>query len=299
MAGDTVPVLLDTDIGSNIDDALALAYLLRQPRCELLGITTVGGEPQVRAQLARTVCESLGRRDIPVHSGAPRPLHTEQRQTDVPQRAVLNGWTHSDAFPPDTAVAFLREAVRRRPGEITLLGIGPMTNVALLLRADPAISQLLKRYVLMGGLYVSRPAEYGHAETNISCDPEAAAVVLGARVPGTTCIGLDVTTRCTMESMEVYRRLASGPLTIVRQMATIWSADRPVTRFHDPLAAAVLFAPELCTMEAGRVEVELSSTQFRGLTRFYADVQDQPHQIAVEVRAEAFFEHYWQILERV
>src|SRR6184192_2825179 len=99
----TIPVLFDTDIGSDIDDAVALAYLLRQPRCELVGITTVTGQPERRAMLADAICRAEGRGDVPIHSGSPRPLLGEQRQPHVPQAAALERWPHADQFAPCTA----------------------------------------------------------------------------------------------------------------------------------------------------------------------------------------------------
>src|SRR5947199_9706432 len=102
----TTKLLLDTDIGSDIDDAVCLAYLLRQPQCELLGITTVSGEPEQRAMLAHAICAAEGRGEIPIHSGSPLPLLRPQRQREAPQAAALPRWPHKDAFPPCTAVDF-------------------------------------------------------------------------------------------------------------------------------------------------------------------------------------------------
>ena len=92
MADAKIPVLFDTDIGSDIDDAVALAYLLREPRCELLGVTTVTGEPEVRAQLVDAVCQAFGRPEVPVYSGAGKPLLVEQQQPEAPQKTVLERW---------------------------------------------------------------------------------------------------------------------------------------------------------------------------------------------------------------
>src|SRR5438270_9043870 len=122
---DRIPILLDTDIGSDIDDALCMAYLLRQPLCELIGITTVSGEPERRAMLADAICRAEGRTDIPIHSGSPRPLLGAQRQPHVPQAAALERWPHTPRFAPCTAVEFMRQTIRARPGEITLLAVGP------------------------------------------------------------------------------------------------------------------------------------------------------------------------------
>src|SRR5947209_1296587 len=158
MGQSTIPVILDTDIGSDIDDAVALAYLLREPRCELLGITTVTGEPLKRAMLADAVCRAAGRDDVPIFSGTADPFLVEQKQKEAPQAAVLSRWSHREEFAPNAAVSFLRETIHARPGEITLLAVGPMTSLGILFAIDPEVPRLLKRLVLMCGVFTTRLA---------------------------------------------------------------------------------------------------------------------------------------------
>jgi len=296
---DTLPILLDTDIGTNIVDALALAYLLAQPRCELLGVTTVTGEPQVRAQLADAICRAFGRSDVPVHSGASTPMLVPQMQLDAPQKSVLSRYPHREYFAADAAIDFLRATIRSRPGEITLVSVGPLTNVGLLFAVDPEIPRLLKRHVIMGGVYVSRPAGYGVRERNIMTDPHAAAIVFRANPPGLRCLGLDVTTQCRMPVDECRRRSSHGRLSILREMADVWSRDHPYITFHDPLAAAAVFEPGLCQYQAGLVEVELHSPRLMGYTDFRTEAAAKPHEIAIRVDPDAFFEHYFGTLESV
>lgn len=293
MASDKIPVLFDTDIGSDIDDAVALAYLLSQPRCELLGITTVTGRPEIRAQLADAVAQVFGRKEVPVHSGAGHPLLIPIKQPDVPQQSVLPRYPHREKFAPNVAVDFLRQTIRSRPGEITLLSVGPMTNVGLLFALDPEIPALLKQYVLMGGVYQTRPPGYGLTEWNASCDPHATAVAMAAPIPRTLCIGLDVTTRCRLPAEECRRRFSQGRLKIIGEMAEVWFSKSPQITFHDPLAAAVIFEPQLCRFEPGTVQVELQSQMLQGLTMFQAGAEPGRHHVAVEVKPEAFFEHYF------
>lgn len=291
-----IPVLFDTDIGSDIDDAVALAYLLSQPRCELLGITTVSGEPRVRAQLADAVCRAFGRKEVPIHSGAGAPLLVPQRQTEAQQKTVLEKYPHKNDFAPNVAVDFLRQTIRSRPGEIVLLSVGPLTNVGLLFGLDPEIPSLLKAHVMMAGVYVSRPGHYGLCEWNALLDPHATAIVFSRPAPLVRCIGLDVTTQCRMPADECRRRFSKGRLQIVADMAEVWFRKAEQITFHDPLAAVAVFEPSLCTFEPGLVEVELASERLAGLTHFTRGGPSQPHEVATAVKPDGFFSRYWSVV---
>jgi purine nucleosidase len=281
---DRVPVLLDTDIGNDIDDAVCLAYLLAQPRCDLLGITTVTAEPVERAKLASVLCRAAGR-DVPIFPGAAEPLATAPLQEPPPQAEALARWPHATEFPPGRAVEFLRSTIRARPGELTLIAIGPLTNVALLFAVDPGTAGLLRALVLMGGRFSSA----GGPEWNIRNDPYAAARVYAARVPVHRSVGLDVTTRVTMDAKAFLERCDTALLRPVADMATSWFAKRPALAFHDPLAAATVFDPELCTFARGAVTVEREE----GTTRWTPGAG--PHEVAAEVRPDAFFDHYFAV----
>jgi purine nucleosidase len=296
---DRIPILLDTDIGSDIDDAVALAYLLRQPACELLGITTVSGEPARRASLADAVCQAGGRTGVPIHVGVENPLIVAQRQPRATQAEAL-----SDAMPhrlfarSNTAIAFLRDTIRSRPGEITLLTIGPLTNIALLFALDPELPGMLKQLVMMGGRYHTRAANGGLAEWNILCDPHAAAIVFDAPVPRLVAVGLDVTEPCRLPREECRVRFteASGPLAPVVSMAEVWFRHVPHITFHDPLAAALIFEPSLCVLEPYRIAVELANPHLSGLT-LPLPGDTKPHLVAARVDPDAFFAHYFGIVE--
>jgi purine nucleosidase len=293
MAAERIPILFDTDIGSDIDDAVALAYLLKEPRCELLGVTTVTGEPMVRAQMVDAMCQAFGRKEVPIYSGAGEPLLIPQIQKEVHQRSALEKWPHREKFAPNVAVDFLRETIRSRPGEITLLSVGPLTNVGLLFATDREIPKLLKNWVLMGGEYVSRPPMYGLTEWNIIGDPHAAAIAFGSPIAHTRCIGLDVTTKCTLPADDFRKKFSQGPLRVVLDMAEVWFQKRPTVTFHDPLAAVCVFEPDVCKYVDGRVSIELQSDKLKGLTLFDQQASPKPHHVATEVDAQRFFTKYF------
>lgn len=291
----TERILLDTDIGSDIDDALCLAYLLAHPGCDLAGITTVSGEPERRAAIASALCRAAGK-DVPIHAGSPVPLLVDQRQPRASQAEALHRdgmvrWPHRTDFPPGTAVEFLRRTIREDPGNVTLLAIGPLTNLALLFRVDPGIPALLRRLVLMCGRFLGPAAgSDAGAEWNARCDPHATSIVYAARPREHRSIGLDVTLRVSISADEARRRFDHGLLRPVRDLAEVWfrKADRIV--FHDPLAAVSLLAPEVCRFARGTVGVDLAAEP--GKTG-WTPSPDGPHEVAVEVDPARFLEVFF------
>jgi inosine-uridine nucleoside N-ribohydrolase len=291
----TEKVILDTDIGSDIDDAVALAYLLAQTACELLGITTVSGQPVERAKIASALCEAAGK-DIPIYPGTENPLLIDQRQPQVPQGAALSRWRHRTDFPQGQAIEFLRSTIRQHPGEITLLTIGPLTNIGLLFALDPEIPELLKGLVMMVGRFTSGVAGYGPAEWNALCDPHAAAMVYRAPVAIHRSHGLDVTTRVRMDAQQVKARFQHPLLQPVLDFAEVWFEEREEITFHDPLAAVSIFEPYIYGYQRGTVDIELASPRLAGVTHWRPDAGG-PHDVAVEVDPQRFFDHYFSVFE--
>jgi purine nucleosidase len=301
MASDKIPVILDTDIGSDIDDAVCLAYLLRQKRCELLGITTVSGEPQKRAALSDAVCRAAGRTDIPIHPGCDRTIQGKMFQPECPQAAVLPRFPHRppEEFKPRTAIEFLREQIHSRPGEITLLTIGPLHNIGMLFAMDPEIPKKLKRIVLMCGVFTHRLQGYGPGmvEWNAKGDPLATDITYRAPIKDHTSIGLEVTCKCRMPSADCIEKFKTigGPLSVVSAATEIWSKHGDKVTFHDPLASAVIFKPEICQYEEGRVDIDIKSDFVPGMTVFNNKAPEKTHRVAVDVNPEMFFEHYFSV----
>lgn len=291
----TTKVLLDTDIGTDIDDAVCLAYLLAQPECDLLGITTVTGEAHKRAMLASAICKAAGK-TVPIFPGSEQPLLVKQNQPHAQQASALDRWDHETDFPRGEAIDFLRDTIRRNPGEVVLLAIGPLTNIALLFALDGEIPALLKGLVLMCGVFTNQQSGTGPREWNAQCDPHAAAIVFRAAVTTHRSIGLDVTAQVTMEASEVRRRFTAPVLQPVVDFAQVWFEIRPVITFHDPLAAITIFDDRICRFERGSVDVELTSERLQGTTFWTPGGADPRHEVALEVDAARFFEHYFGVV---
>ncbi len=290
---DRIPVLLDTDIGSDIDDAVALAYLLRQPRCELVGITTVSGDVARRAACAEVICRAAGRGEVPIHCGASEVLLMGPGQPGVPQYEAIRGRPHRAIRVAGTAVDFMRETIRNRPGEITLLTIGPYTNAAILFAADPEVPGLLKRVVSMGGIFFG---EGEKREWNALVDPVATAMVYRTALPRHLSVGLDVTLKCRMRAEVVRERFKLSPLDVVAEMAEVWFSHADELTFHDPLAAAVIFWPSICEYVEGDIAVSIDADEKRaGQTRFSMRSGGR-HVVAKSVDAGAFFEEYFSVV---
>src|SRR5579862_304564 len=282
------PVLLDTDPGSDIDDALAISYLLSQPKCELAGVTTVTGDVAKRAALVEALFESVSRRDIPIVAGRQGVLAYGPGQPNVPQFDAIADHHLSLSRKPNHAVDFLRETIRKRPGEITLLSIGPFSNVALLFAIDPEIPHLLKDFVSMAGAFHS----YDNLEWNCRCDPVATAMVAASPRAKHRWYGLDVTMRCALDREACERQFKGPLLSLVMKMAGAWFEHSTKIVFHDPLAAACVFEPALCGYKTGSVAVKAAD----GRTDFTEG--EGTDQVALTVDSERFFNHFFATIAR-
>jgi inosine-uridine nucleoside N-ribohydrolase len=285
-------ILLDTDIGSDIDDAVCLAYLLAQPDCDLLGITTVTGEPTKRAMLASALCKVAGKQ-VPIYPGIENPWIVPPLQPLAPQAVALDRWDHETTFPQGEAVEFLRRTIRANPGEVVLLPIGPLTNIGTLFTLDPEIPRLLKGLVLMCGVFTERFEVDGQAEWNARLDPQATEVVYRARPPLHRSVGLDVTMQTVLPIEDIRQRFTFPLLRPVLDFAEVWFQHSQHLVFHDPLAATTIFDDGICKFQRGSVQVD--SILGPGRTRWKPD-EDGPHEVAIEVDVDRFYLHYFSTL---
>ena len=269
-ATDTVPLLFDTDPG--VDDAMALAFLGLHPRVRLLGVTTVFGNAEVdqTTRNALVLCERFGI-DAPVARGAALPLVRPPRGAAVEVHGD-DGLGNLPDLPdpgrttdPRPAHRFIVETLHAHPGQVTLLAVGPLTNLALALAEDPGITRRVKQVVVMGGAF----GVNGHggnvspvAEANIANDPHAADAVFSAPWP-VTVVGLDVTHEVLMGAAAFERlRRDSGDTGRL-----LWQASHHYVGFyrrevgvdgcfmHDASAAVYTVAPELFGTRSGPLRV--------------------------------------------
>ena len=266
--GEPIPIILDTDIGGDIDDALALALALQSPELDVRAVTTVFEDTEGRARVAWKELGLYGRQDIPLAAGAVETLL--DRPVPRPAPAQFKVLTPQDVLPAGArrrAGDLIISTLVASPRKITLVPVGPMTNIGLALKTEPRIKEKIERIVLMGGAFDILVPEY-----NINRDHIASAIVFNSGVP-ITAVGLDVTLKCKLEGDDLERiRKAGHPAAqFLSQLISLWQggrADRYPT-LHDALAVAVAFLPSLIETQLGWVEVEVSgTTATRGLTIF-------------------------------
>lgn len=287
-------ILLDTDIGTDVDDAVCLAYLLSRPDCELLGITTVTGEPEKRAMLASVLCLAAGRPKIPIFPGLEVPLVGVQRQQVAQQAVALPRWPHRSDFPHGEAINFLHRTIHANPGEVVLLSIGPLTNIGKLFLSYPEIPALLKGLVLMGGCFYPQQPDEGF-EWNVGADPQASEAVYRASIRLHRSVGLDVTQRIVLPAEAVRQRFTAPLLKPVLDFAEVWFAQfYPSITFHDPLAAATIFDESLCTYAQGTVTID--QEMHPGQVIWREGASSAPHQIAVSVDRDRYLDHFFHTL---
>lgn len=306
-------VLLDFDIGTEIDDAIALAYLLANPECELVGITTSCGESIKRAEMASVLCRAAGKK-VPIHAGCERPLLIPQMETTAPQAAILPHYEHDTGFAPNTAIPFMQKVIRENPGEVTLLAVAPMTNLGLLFAMDPELPELLDGLYLLCGSpthqrhdvvteslsamerddFIRVLASQGILENNSIVDPHATSIVYRARCRNFVNIGNNVSSRVVMTPEEAERRFRHPIMQVVMSIAREWFKDEPRVSFHDPLAAVCIFNDDVCSYKRGYMDCVLDSRLLGGMTIFRED-HAGPHQVAWDVDGDKFFEHLFEV----
>jgi inosine-uridine nucleoside N-ribohydrolase len=299
-SGDRVPIILDVDTG--VDDALALALAVRSPRAELVAVTTVAGNVDVTRATANSlaVLDWLGATAMPVHRGASHPLARPHK--DAVFVHGTNGIGNADlgvsdrSAGPDRGPAAMIRLATARPGELALVCVGPLTNLAIALNVEPRLTELVREVVIMGGAYDVRGNITQHAEFNIHVDPEAAAQVFAAPFARITVVGLDVSHQTALPHAvwEAAAAIGNSAAELVVRICHRAFVERELTGvyLHDPLALAVALDPTLVTCEESTVTVDLANDTL-GRTRISVP---GPVRIAKTVDSARFLQGFYDAL---
>ena len=298
------PMLLDVDTG--VDDAIAIALASRLQQHQLVALTTVAGNVTVdhATENTRRVAAYM-QLDVPIYRGMRAPLVRPLEDASAHHgQDGLGGWqVPSDPAPlaDETAPEAIVRLVREHRDELTLVFVGPLTNLAVALNLDPRIAGWGPRLVIMGGAFWQPGNTTKDAEFNIFADPEAAAQVAGSGLPA-TWVGLDATYQARLD-LEEWRSLAGATEPAARLIHAVMrrsfeDVGRPHIYLHDPLAVAVAEDAGTVTCDAGAVTVDISHAA-RARTRISERVgSETPALAARHVNQERFTEVFRLLHDR-
>jgi len=292
-----LPVVLDCDTGA--DDAIAVMLAALHPRLDLLGVTTVWGNHDVRHTTDNTlrVLDLIGRGGVGVHPGRDEPFRPRLEpapsgRSDLPATLDLPPPTST---PGADAVDWLVATLRAARTPVTLVATGPLTNLAAALDTDRSLPRTVARLVVAGGTHRA-PGVTAHAERNVWCDPEAAAYVLAAPFRDVLLVTMDAALSAPLTRRDADRLRSLGTPAAVAAAALVETRiaayrDRGAgtgggAPLLDPLAVAALLDPDLLTTLRAAVRVERDDPATYGATRFAAEIDESRGRVRVAVRAD-------------
>lgn len=265
-------IIIDTDPGH--DDAMALMLACKSPEFEVLAVTTVAGNSTIEntTRNARFILGEIGADKVPVFSGAARPIKREL------VKAVVHGTSGLEGIDPQNeprltgdAVEQILRIVKKNPGEITIVTLGPLTNIAQAIKKDPETMRLVKQIVSMGGAIEVAGNKNRVAEFNIFVDPEAAEIVMQSSI-AKTLVPLDACNHVQMPLAD-FEKINDGELRtllidMVRPYIANLSKDAGIEAalMYDPLTVFYLLQPESCKTKPYNLQIETTSELTRGMT---------------------------------
>lgn len=272
MTSDSCVSVLDTDIGTDVDDILALTLLARSPETRLIGVTTVYGDTLLRARMARYVCQQLDRSDVVIAAGERETLDGQSVWWGGHEGEGIPGLDRIAIDETKNGVDFLIETAREHQGELDIFAIGPLTNIARAIQSDASFASSVHHLYIMGGAYWREQPEH-----NIKSDVSAANIVFRSGIPMTVS-GLDVTKRVFLRQHHMDAiEMALGELGhVLAAQYRRWlgfmaetgivTEEASATNPHDPLAVLSAIRPDLFQFEQCDVEVDLAG-ETTGRTR--------------------------------
>lgn len=272
--------IIDTDIGDDIDDIFALYFAIKDKSLDVIGVTTVFKNSALRARMAKKSLKLLGREDIPVYAGYGLPL---DERTPVPTNTKFCQYTSdlenkeydydnvNEGCQGESAVDFIIESAKKYRNDLTVIALGPQTNLAKAILKAPDIMKDIK-IIIMGGAYYMQ-----YREWNIICDVAAAKIVFDSRID-LSCVGYDVTKDIQPGRKfhdKVMASYGDGDMGYLYEVVRLWTEDykRDII-LHDPLTIYYAIYPERIFMEKVPVYLETEGKYGKGMT-FNLDFQHQ------------------------
>lgn len=282
-------IIIDTDIGDDIDDAFALAMALQMPEYEILGLTTVYRNTMMRAKIAKAQLDYYGHKNIKVYCGEDLPIKEPinifpfEKKDNQGKVVITHYQTQMADYSYESlpAIDFLLNSAEKFPGEIILFAIGPLTNIARAYQKNPDAFLKFKELVIMGGII-----EEQYAEWNIKCDPEAADIVLRSGIK-IKMVGLETTKKCILkdDTVNAILGLKGKGNRLLASMLQIWiNNNKKSPMLHDPLTITSYIKP-FCKFTEKKIKVCLNGGE-RGITKCSEDGVEVLY--AEQVHSDAF-----------
>ena len=291
-------VLINTDIGGDIDDALALAYLLEQSNCEILGITTVNGYPIERAQIVSAICK-VARKDIPIYPGLDPKAPNGWYCTPEGKRELVK-WEHEKNFETDKAIDFLYETLKKYPNEVDLIDLGSFSNTAALLTKYSDSAELIKELHVMAGVFdekINNSDKMPFANWNVWADPISAEIMFHSKIKSIKVYGLEITSQLTMSKEKLETTFTTPLLKCVIDFGSFWLEDHIAT-FHDPLVATCVFNENICEYKRGFVKIDLKTKNEKQYAMTTFEKTNKGNcLLATNINKKEFFREYIDVVK--
>lgn len=312
-------LIVDTDIGTYYDDAFAVLLAARSPEIDLLGVTTVYGDTDLRSKIARKVLDVAGRGDVPVSRGVGRPISGNALMFGFEGQNILDGTGEEDLhWIDESAPIFIIRQIMENPGEVTVVTLGAVTNLAIAYLMEPRIAQNVKEVIMMAGVIVPIVDQKGVRrspveEYNFNNDPTAAQIVCSSDLP-MTLVPIDVTLQIPLRQDQVetikgsddpVARLVAGILDVwPPQERQIYLAVGIPTEhtglwLHDPLTVALAHDKSFCETTPLHISAEFAPTPIdrdllerNDILRTIPRKREPNMDVAVTVEADRFTDHF-------
>lgn len=311
-------LILDTDIGTYYDDAFATLLAALSPDIELLGVTTVYGDTKLRARIARKVLNTVGRQDVPVFGGIGKPLRGNSFMFGFEGQNILDENDKDLKYSDEHAVNFIIRTIMDNPGEVTVVTLGAVSNLAMAYIMEPRIAKNMKELIMMAGVVVPIVDQKGVRrspveEYNFNNDPIAAQIVVESDMPK-TMVPIDVTLQIPLRKDQVEKlhaaktpaaKLVSGILDVwPQQERAIYLAVGIPTEhtglwLHDPLTVALVYDRSFCEIIPLHIDAEFAETTIerdmlikRDILRTLPKKLEPNMKVAVSVQSSRFTNHF-------